>query len=286
MQIYYINLDSQPDRRKRIEWQLGQLGLAATRIAAITPQDIAPDLLARYCPGHGPHTLSPPELACTLSHLEALRQIAGGEAPFGVVIEDDAILSQSLPDFLAAFEAAHLDFGLIKLDSRPEDIVRILNRPAPVISGTRLAEVISVRVATTGYIAAKAAATQIVGSQGVLAQPIDLSLYHPVSRIVRGIRIRDAEPALCAQPQHFGQELESTIEASRLDTRNAATGVAGAMFRIRLRLQQEHLNLQKTVREIAAGGATKRVIPLAPDLLWPIPADVLSPADAGQDASD
>jgi hypothetical protein len=32
MQIYYINLDSQPGRRKRIEWQLDQLGLYAAFI--------------------------------------------------------------------------------------------------------------------------------------------------------------------------------------------------------------------------------------------------------------
>jgi glycosyl transferase family 25 len=266
VRIYYINLESQPQRRERIEWQLAELGLKATRIRATTPADIAPDLIARYCPGLGARPFSSPELACTLSHMHALQLIADSADQFGLVLEDDAILSRSFAAFLRRFENLSPRVDLLKLDSYdPTQPVRILKRPAPVVEGIELSEVLTKRLGTSGYIVDRVAARKIAETKGVLGRPIDLTFYFPTSAAIRGLRIRHAVPALCVQPDNFE---ESTLHLPRTALRAANLGARGMLYKLLKRIEQEHLSIHKTVREVVCGGASKRSIPVKSDLFW------------------
>ncbi|MDR3472461.1 MAG: glycosyltransferase family 25 protein [Devosia sp.] len=74
MQIYYINLASQPERRRALEQQLAALGLTATRVEAVTPADISPEDRRRYCDPKRHFWLTEAELACNLSHIAALQR--------------------------------------------------------------------------------------------------------------------------------------------------------------------------------------------------------------------
>ena len=47
--IIYLNLQSRPDRRAAMARQLSELGLAAHRIEACTPEDLSPRDIERYC---------------------------------------------------------------------------------------------------------------------------------------------------------------------------------------------------------------------------------------------
>ena len=67
---FFINLDSRPDRRFRMEQHLAEHGVLAERLRATTPADLPDELLVRAA-----DRLSPGELACTASYLAAWRLV-------------------------------------------------------------------------------------------------------------------------------------------------------------------------------------------------------------------
>src|SRR5690242_19024849 len=100
MQIYYINMARRTDRRAFMEAQLAKLGLEATRIEAVTPETF---LASAVTASRG--RLTPVALSCSLSHVKAAEALLASGDPCALILEDDAILSTRLPEFLAALDA-------------------------------------------------------------------------------------------------------------------------------------------------------------------------------------
>ena len=125
--IYYINLANRTDRRAQMEAQFDLLGLGATRIEAVNPLDMVGRLSHRgWFRNHFPG-LSPEALASLLSHAIVLDYIAAGSEPWSLVLEDDAVLSRDLPDFLIRAEAelpAGLDLVRLEAGYRPARLGR------------------------------------------------------------------------------------------------------------------------------------------------------------------
>lgn len=90
---HYINLDRSPERRRSIERQLANAGVASSysRFRAIDGTRLAPVA-----------GMSPAELGCFRSHAEVLAGAKPGKQ-FIHVLEDDAILSPRFPDVLMGF---------------------------------------------------------------------------------------------------------------------------------------------------------------------------------------
>ncbi|MDE0520611.1 MAG: glycosyltransferase family 25 protein [Boseongicola sp.] len=116
--IFVISLPDCTDRRERIARHLNDLSLPFEFVDAVDGRDDLPadceSLVDRdrtaSTPG-GP--LSDPEIACSLSHLQACRRMADLGIPWALVLEDDAIPSPDLPGYLRSrhFEA----FDLVSL---------------------------------------------------------------------------------------------------------------------------------------------------------------------------
>jgi GR25 family glycosyltransferase involved in LPS biosynthesis len=88
----YINLDRCPERAAFMEAQLARLGLgqAIVRHAAVDGAQLPPAPASPLLPG---------ERACFLSHLQVLERAA--PEGFTLVLEDDAELSEQLPELVA-----------------------------------------------------------------------------------------------------------------------------------------------------------------------------------------
>jgi glycosyl transferase family 25 len=273
MQIYYINLESRPDRRQRLELQLGQLGLSAIRISATTPGDIDPQIIAKYCRGQFGNPLSAPELACTFSHLAAMKKIATGREPFGLVLEDDMVLSTMLPDFLARFEAAPAALDILKLDT-DRYVARVLNGKPPAIAGISLSKVATDRMGCGAYIISRSAAKRISDAKNILALQIDESLYRLTSPAVRGLELRHADPGLASHPHLLtGTKLESNLTIARHHARDTFEPTVSSKF---TRWAERRLYwLKKLILQVAARGSTKRIIPF-PDATAALSRDQLS----------
>ncbi|RYZ01034.1 MAG: glycosyltransferase family 25 protein, partial [Comamonadaceae bacterium] len=107
---FYINLARCPDRAAFMEDQFARLGLGGMqRHVAVDAQDRT---LPAGCP------LLPGEYACLLSHLQVLERAPAGH--FVLVLEDDAELSQQLPQLLAqAVQGPLGDADIVFLECQP-----------------------------------------------------------------------------------------------------------------------------------------------------------------------
>ena len=83
--MYYINLDRRPDRRAHMEQMCAAYGVAATRVAATDGEAAAALVTA------APPTLRWSEVACTVSHLRAIREwlTAATVGDTALICEDD-----------------------------------------------------------------------------------------------------------------------------------------------------------------------------------------------------
>lgn len=98
MKIVVINLASALARRRFMAGQLAALGLHYEFINALSPAEISPGTL-KELRFNWQRQLRETEVACFLSHVAVWRNIAMQTDPV-LVLEDDAILSKRLPEFL------------------------------------------------------------------------------------------------------------------------------------------------------------------------------------------
>lgn len=115
MKIYVINLLRSIDRLVAISRQFARLDLSFERVEAIDgkklePVNLTKDALDSY------KCATQSELACNLSHAKALNLIAHGEDEYGVILEDDAVLSSYCTSFLKDSSWVPKGISVIKLD--------------------------------------------------------------------------------------------------------------------------------------------------------------------------
>ena len=117
MLAYYINLDRRPERRASMEARFAALGIEHMRIAALTPADVTEDQRQRYCNPLAYRWQTEGELACSLSHIAAMRAFLATPAPFAVILEDDTILSPALKPFLDRFEQQPPNVDVLRIET-------------------------------------------------------------------------------------------------------------------------------------------------------------------------
>lgn len=192
--IYYINLASRPDRRDFMEEQFARLGLSATRIEAVTSADIGADDLARYCDSAKPIYRRPNQLACTMSHEKAWRAMLAAGQKRAVVMEDDALLSASLPGFLADLDDVTFDLLRFERSSRRIRLLPAVKVVGPAIALRPFRSTLSGR---SGYMIGERAARKLLEDRDAHAIAGDRALYD-------GMKHKDlvrlhTDPALCIQ---------------------------------------------------------------------------------------
>lgn len=192
--IYYINLASRTDRRDFMEEQFARLGLSATRIEAVTPADIPAEDLAAYCDTTKPAYRRPNQLACSRSHERAWRAMLEAGQTRAVVLEDDALLSGSLPAFLADLDDVAFDLLRFERSSRKIRVLRALREVGPGIALRPFRSTLSGR---SGYIIGERAARRMLDNPSVHALGGDRALYDGGKS--QGLVRYHTDPALCIQ---------------------------------------------------------------------------------------
>ena len=86
--VQVINLERRPDRLARMRAQLEKAGLSFEVQVAVDGQ----------LETHEPKFLSKGAIGCWKSHVNAMRRIVESKAPFGLILEDDAVLSPVVND--------------------------------------------------------------------------------------------------------------------------------------------------------------------------------------------
>ena len=266
--IYYINLATRPDRREFMERQFSALGLTVERINAVTPTDLTDDQKRRFCDPRRFPWLSEAELSCSLSHVRAFEAIIASGEPFGVVLEDDVVLSVRLPDFLAKFTAAPHEVDILRLEADLKSLNISPDEPHR-IGGVSLHKVLSWSSGAAGYVISRRGALRAIETNWIRETPADEALFNPFKPLLRGnLVLLLSDPALCIQTER----LESaTGHASDLVNGRAyrqqidRSGFPRRIIRgLRLRYDRDvRMGVQKTWHQVI-GGARKRYIRYEP----------------------
>ena len=203
--IYYINLDARPDRRKFMEGQFARLGLVATRIRAIAPVELTPTQRNTYCNPSRRWSMTENQYCCNLSHAKAWQSLLASDQPRALFLEDDAILSASLPRFLEAVAANDLTNDVLRLEVWPEEHKRYCPVEQQVLPDIGLRRSLTRDAGAAGYILTRDAAARLLAHGGLNTILVDSFLFNPFSTPGRQLDVRYTDPALCIQLALVGE---------------------------------------------------------------------------------
>lgn len=195
--IFYINLDSRPDRRDFMEEQFARLGIAAERIPAVTTADVPPHLVAHHADPGILWPVSNGDLACGLSHQLIWQRMVDEEIPAALILEDDALLADSIVTFLAPNLHEQLAFDLLKLETRRNRV--LLGASATQFGTGELRELQSSQMGSAAYIINRAAARASLAHPLVNAMSVDRFLFGKGGLHLLHSRILQAIPTPAVQ---------------------------------------------------------------------------------------
>ena len=174
--MYYINLDRVSERRHFMEDQFAAQGMTVTRISAVDAFDMTPP--AEYVPANWLErwSLSVSEIACFESHRIGWRAIRDGSASFGVIMEDDAILSAEFGKTLERLSDAALDFDVIKLDGANQ-VLRF--GPEIETNGIKLRAIHQCVTSAAAYLLSKEGAAKLEARASQYCDHLDDFIFTP-----------------------------------------------------------------------------------------------------------
>ncbi len=200
MHVYYINLAHRTDRRAFMEKQFTGLGLAATRVEALTPIDLS-DRQRRATAGGGMEGA----LCCVLSHRRAIGDFVASTAAWALILEDDAVLSGSLPAFLTAFETTPPVAAVVRIEAATRFHLTI-SRGYSEIGRFRLHRYTGWDLGAAGYVISRQGAHMVLNTPEPRGLDMDELLFHDVNPLARRLRALQAVPALCIQAANVSQD--------------------------------------------------------------------------------
>lgn len=243
-----------------MEAQLQKLGLAATRISAVTPQTLPPEA-ARYVDERRYRWVSKIEAACTYSHRKVWRKIVDEGHTSALVLEDDSELSQRLPGLLLQLEEAGKRYDVVRIETRI-GMVMVEN------TDEWLRRFYSLHTGTCGYVVSLSGAKKLL-AYSKLDVPVDQIMFDPYSPMFHRLKIVQTVPALCAAADVLGREsAAATPDVGRIGAGRYETMMAGRRTPLR-RLKSALIEVAVRVRGnlwrryAAMKGAVPMVIPLA-----------------------
>ncbi|MGG7645477.1 glycosyltransferase family 25 protein [Rhodovulum sp. YNF3179] len=174
---YVINLAANTARMQNSAAALAAQGIAHERIEAVNGWELPEDEIARVYDAEtnrrrARHPLVRPEIGCYLSHIAAWERIAAGDAPGGIVFEDDFEAADDLGRVLELLSAdGGRDWDMVKLFSFDASPKTVRHRP----HGPNHDLVIPYRVPTCmiGYALTRAAAAHLARRAVPFFRPVD-----------------------------------------------------------------------------------------------------------------
>ena len=224
---YVINLAANTVRMGNASAQLESQGIPFQRIDAVNGWALSQAEVNRVYDvsansSRARHDLVPAEIGCYLSHIEAWRTIADGDAPGGFIFEDDFEGDETLASVLVALcQDNGSDWDMVKLFTFDPTAKTVAERD--LTPGLRLVVPFRVPTCLIGYGLTRAAARQLVDRSVPFFRPVDEDQKYFWET---GLRVALILPA----PIKVGdqQTVTGTIGTAR---REAAKGGFGRLWR-------------------------------------------------------
>ena len=195
------------------------LGLELTPVEAIDAGSASPDQVeTRFAKSGALGEISRGDKCCTLSHRIAWEELVASGDDYAVVLEDDAVLSDSAGWLLLDHIWIPSRTDLIKLEHFGAAGQRILVSDfATVAPGFQLARLRSRHTGTGGYILSRRGALKLLALER-FDLPVDHLLFNPnTSPLFAALAPQQLIPAVLRQRDFAG--LESDIEIFRKEFR-------------------------------------------------------------------
>lgn len=198
MDIFCINLAARPDRWAWMQEQFAKLGLSAIRIEAVAPSDLTATQRELYCNPRRLRGLSEAEYCTNQSHARAWAALVQSGRERALILEDDAILSASLPRFLEAVDAQGTSLDIIRIETF-QLALRYGAVESWVLPDIGLRECVERDPGAAGYIVSRQAAAWLAAEPTYQTTLIDAYLFDPFAPVGSRLKIRQTDPALCVQ---------------------------------------------------------------------------------------
>jgi len=175
--IFVINLDKRPDKLEFVKAQLDKLGLDFERIAGVDGLNLTEDEIAKaYSPKKNRKEYVRPlhrgQIGCYLAHVRVWRAIVEQNLDFGVILEDDVYIKDTLKPAIGALEDAYPNWGLVRLEenSKPKKIFS----EKKISDGFGLATYINTPGGTRSMALTRAAAKAMLENLLPFGVPVDI----------------------------------------------------------------------------------------------------------------
>lgn len=216
LKIFYLNLDHRNDRQYAMETRLAELSLAATRISAVTPQQLTQAQKLACSRSH--HTSDPiieVEMCCNLSHKLAYEAFLASNDAFAVIFEDDALIADDLPEVLSAIEREGMPCDLLRLETYI-DRTQFGLRSRAQYGRYSVRSMHSYTWGTAGYVISRKAAARYLTQPEFLGITTDRSLWRRLPNAT-GLKILQLYPAPVVQTDRVtgDADLKSNIGPTR-----------------------------------------------------------------------
>jgi len=170
---FYLNLHQEAARRRCIEEQLAEAGIAAERIEAVDGSRALPPEVSLYFDAK--HVMDAGALGCYASHIKAWEQTARKSLPYALVLEDDAILPLGLARVLAEIVAAlPKGWDMVHLSTEPDRAVCEIAK----VGSRKIVQFSRVPPGAVAYLISKAGAEKLLRAKPRL-WPIDTDTRRP-----------------------------------------------------------------------------------------------------------
>lgn len=213
--VFYINLASRPDRREFMEAQFAHLGIAAERIEATTIAEVPPALVASHADRRTIWPIAAGDIACTLSHQSIWLLMLERQLPAALILEDDAVLTDSVMAFLEADVLSRHRADIIKLETRGHAIT--MGEPRASKAGMQLRELQSSHMGTAAYIASDKFARQSLDHPLLSRMSVDRFMFGKGGLHLLNSRILQVAPSPVVQLDRLGPRTATRPSAAQSD---------------------------------------------------------------------
>lgn len=195
---YVINLERAPGRLRYFTEQAKALGLPFERIEAVDGEKLTDAELKAQCSAPVLHPLRPSEIGCAMSHRLAWQKLCESGAPWGVVFEDDVVISPDYPRIMSDLGWIPPGADVVKIEAWPGRKIA-LSRPLARVDGRTVHRLKGLSYGCGGYAISRQAAGRLLADRGGIGLPLDHYLYDPISDVFGRLFTCMMVPALCVQ---------------------------------------------------------------------------------------
>jgi glycosyl transferase, family 25 len=192
MKLFVINLDRQPERRKRMADIFDHLGLQFTRVSAVDRLQLSADAV------RAAGSLRPGETACFLSHRKCWVAVLEMHLPHAAIFEDDLHIGDEAASLLNDGSWIPVDSDVVKLETRLSP-VRVDKVAAGVVGGRKLHRLRSPHIASGGYVVTRPGAEKLVSMSERFEAPVDQFMFNPAWPSAASLVTLQLVPSICVQ---------------------------------------------------------------------------------------